>query len=84
MYVLYQNAGNNYEKLQIYRIIMQAESQSELHKNSVIRKFINETFHVENEYVMQLDPSKFSPVPQYIIDECDRVLEQRYSEAEAA
>ncbi|MCG6867429.1 MAG: hypothetical protein LJE91_01485 [Gammaproteobacteria bacterium] len=76
MHLLYQNTSNNYEKLQLYRIIMQGDSQSDLHENKVIRKFINEAFHVENEYVAQLDPSKYSPVPQYIIDECDIAIEQ--------
>lgn len=77
MYTLYDNASNNYEKLQIYRIIMQGGSQSDMHENNIVRKFINEAFHIENEYVMQLDPSRYSPVPQYIIDECTMALGQR-------
>lgn len=76
---LYQAASNNYEKLQLYRIIMQGNGQRDLHQSDVVRKFINEAFHVENEYVVQLDPSKYSPVPQYIIDECDESLQQRYA-----
>lgn len=76
MYALYDNASNNYEKLQLYRIIVQGGSLSGLHDNGIVRKFINEAFHVENEYVMQLDPSKYSPVPQYIIDECSLALGQ--------
>lgn len=72
----YINASNNYEKLQLYRIIKQGATRTELHSNDVIRKFINEAFHVETEYIMQLDPSKYSPVPQYIIDECDKSLEE--------
>ncbi len=74
MNLLYEKATNNYEKLQLYRIIMQGENQTDLHKNDVVRKFINEAFHIENEFVMQLDPSKYSLVPQYIIDECDQIL----------
>ena len=72
---LYQSASNNYEKLQLYRIIMQGKNQDDLHENDVVRKFINEAFHIENEYVAQLDPSKYSLVPQYIIDECDQALD---------
>ncbi len=68
MVSLYQSTTNNYEKLQIFRI-MQSDN---LPKNSVIKKFINETFHIENEYVMQLNPLKYDPIPQYIIEECDR------------
>lgn len=76
MYTLYDNASNNYEKIQIYRIIIQGSSQSVIHGNNIVRKFINEAFHIENEYVMQLDPSIYSPVPQYIIDECTVALQQ--------
>lgn len=68
---LYTNSRSNYEKLQIYRIMF-----PENHPNEVIKKFINEIYHVENDYLFQLDPSKYDTVPQYIIDECDKeVLE---------
>lgn len=67
MISIYNSTDNNYEKLQIFRIIY-ADTQ---HENSVIQKFINETFHIENEYVMQLNPSKYDFIPQYIINECD-------------
>lgn len=68
---LYQNSRSNYEKLQIYRIMFNDNSS-----NNVIRKFVNETFHIENDYLFQLNPCEFDTVPQYIIDECDKeVLE---------
>jgi energy-coupling factor transporter ATP-binding protein EcfA2 len=65
---LYANAANGYEKLQIYRLL------DENHKNSIIRKYINETYHIENDYICQLAPSEFDPIPQFVIDECDRAL----------
>ena len=37
-------------------------------------KFINETFHIENEYIMQLNPRKYELVPSFIIDECNRIV----------
>lgn len=64
---LYQNSGSNYEKLQIYRIMFNENSS-----NSVIKKFVNETFHIENDYLFQLNPCEYDTVPQYIIDECDK------------
>ncbi len=68
---LYQNSGSNYEKLQIYRIMFNENSS-----NSVIKKFVNEAFHIENDYLFQLNPCEYDTVPQYIIDECDKdVLE---------
>ena len=64
----YHNCDNTYEKLQFFRILHTS------HDNSVIRKFINESYHIENELICQLDPCKFDTVPQYVIDECDKFL----------
>lgn len=69
--MLYQNSGSNYEKLQIYRIMFNENSY-----NSVIKKFVNETFHIENDYLFQLNPCEYDTVPQYIIDECDKEVLQ--------
>ncbi|MEN8265226.1 MAG: AAA family ATPase [Nitrospirota bacterium] len=70
MISLYQSTNNNYEKLQIFRIM----NAGNLPDNDVIQKFINETFHIENEYVMQLNPLKYDFIPQYIISECDKTI----------
>lgn len=64
---LYQSSSSNYEKLQIYRIMFNENSS-----NSVIKKFVNEAFHIENDYLFQLNPCEYDTVPQYIIDECDK------------
>lgn len=64
---LYSQSRSNYEKLQLYRIMF-----PENHGNKVIKKFINEVFHLENDYLFQLNPVEYDTVPQYIIDECDK------------
>ena len=66
---LYENSGSNYEKLQIYRIMFNENSS-----NSVIKKFVNEAFHIENDYLFQLNPCEYDTVPQYIIDACDKEI----------
>lgn len=66
---LYHNSASNYEKLQIYRIMF-----NDNNSNSVIRKFVNETFHIENDYLFQLNPCDYDTVPQYIIDECNKEI----------
>jgi energy-coupling factor transporter ATP-binding protein EcfA2 len=58
-----------YEKIQLFRIIRGK------HDDDIITKFINESYHIENEYVMQLNPHKFESVPEYVIDECTKLLE---------
>jgi len=64
---LYEEATNNYEKLQIYRVL-----NNDNHDNRTIRKFINETFHIENDYIYQLNPCQYQTIPYYIIKECDK------------
>lgn len=66
---LYFAAKNGYEKLQIFRIL-------DLNvDNSVIQKFVNETYHIENEFICQLDPVKFDTIPGYVVSECTRILQ---------
>lgn len=69
---LYCQSTNGYEKLQLTRIMLDIETV----ENSVIRKFINETYHIENEFIFQLDPSRFDLIPEYVVKECDKILEE--------
>lgn len=73
---LYLHSNNGYEKLQLIRILLDIEEV----KNSVIRKFINETYHIENEFIFQLDPTRFDLIPEYVVNECDKILKE-FSEA---
>jgi energy-coupling factor transporter ATP-binding protein EcfA2 len=65
----YEQAEYNHEKLQIFRIMKDSFPNSK-----VINKFINETFHIENEYIMQINPRKYEVVPSYIVDECNSLV----------
>lgn len=66
---VYKACRNDYEKLQIFRII------NDTHDNNVVKKYINETFHIENEYICQLNPSKYGLIPEFIVQECDAYFE---------
>ena len=68
---IYLATENNYEKLHIYRIIIDEKNDIE---SSVIKKFINGAFHIENDYIYQLNPRKYQMVPQFVIDECDKAI----------
>uniref|UniRef100_UPI00187E496B AAA family ATPase n=1 Tax=Microcoleus sp. LEGE 07076 TaxID=915322 RepID=UPI00187E496B len=57
-----------YEKIQLFRILRGR------HDDNIITKFINESYHIENEYVMQLNPNKFESVPEYVVDACTKLL----------
>lgn len=71
MISVYKAASCNYEKLQVYRIINEGK---QFHESQVITKFINEVFHIENEYLMQLNPRKYQTTPNFIIGECNAQL----------
>ncbi len=67
MIKLYKKTENNYEKLQLYRVIKEDDRTEE----DTIKKFINATFHIENDFLFQLNPLKYEIIPQYVINICD-------------
>lgn len=71
---LYLNSPSNFEKLHIYRIMFDGEVKVD---SDIIKKFINEAFHVENNYIYQLNPRAYQLVPQYVIDVCDEFVSSK-------
>jgi ABC-type Mn2+/Zn2+ transport system ATPase subunit len=71
MRTLYNELDNSYAKLYIFRLIYD-DKLAEI--PSVLRKFINETFHIENELICQLDPNEFDLIPDFILEECDKFI----------
>lgn len=67
---LYYNCDSNYEKLQIFRIVFE---NADL--NDVVKQFINKTYHVENDFIFQLDPAEYDTIPQYIVEICDNMID---------
>lgn len=65
---IYNLTKNSYEKLQLFRIIDAG------YTSDVMKKFINESYHIENEFINQLNPIKFDLVPEFIIKECDEAI----------
>lgn len=66
-------SSNDYEKIHIFCIYMRKHPE-EVH--DVLQKYTNEFFHIENDSIYQLDPTKFSLIPQYIIEACDKIMGQ--------
>ncbi|WP_336853886.1 AAA family ATPase [Sinomonas albida] len=64
-----------YEKVQLFRI-MSALNSVALKGDDVFTKFVNETYHIENEYVMQLNPRDFDAVPEFVIAACTALVEE--------
>lgn len=70
----FMRATSGYDKLQLFRIFKEVHSSTSGEQDSILQKFINESFHIENEYVMQLNPRKFDNVPEYVTQECERII----------
>lgn len=73
----YKQTSNRYEKLQLFRLIKEQnepDTKRVLHESPVIKKQINESFHIENELIIQLNPKKYDFVPEYVINECNLAL----------
>lgn len=65
---LYEKVSNSYMKLNIFRLIYN-ENINQI--PNVLRKYINETYHIENELICQLDPDDYNMIPDFIIEDCD-------------
>ena len=61
-----------YEKVQIFRLL----KDGQMERGSAIKKYVDETFHVQNDYLFQLNPREYELVPQHIIDFCDSEIEK--------
>lgn len=62
-----------YEKVQLFRIASELDPDG-LAGDPAFRKFINESYHIENEYVMQLNPRDFDAVPEHVVQACAQLL----------
>ena len=64
--VLYDGAQCSFEKVLIFRYMVMAYKQRkgvEPVLDGIIRKYMNEPFHIENDYVYQLNPYKYDLIP---------------------
>ncbi|MDT3446037.1 AAA family ATPase [Pseudofrankia sp. BMG5.37] len=67
----YTNVG--YEKVQIFRIASVLDPDAP-GGDAAFKKFVNESYHIENEYVMQLNPREFDAVPEHVVQACADLL----------
>ena len=79
---LYCRAQCNFEKVLIFRYMFKAYEQRhgvEPALDGIIRKFMNEPFHIENDYLYQLNPQEFDPVSDAQIHLFDEKVEELLS-----
>lgn len=69
---VYSQCRSGYEKLQIFRLTRITT------ENRILQKALDEAFHIENEYVCQLNPRDYEMIPESMIEECDQFMDFEY------
>lgn len=72
------DSADNYEKIVTARLLFERYDGllSKLKKKyPAACKFVNETNHIENDYIFQLDPFKYFQIPQFYLNEVETFLE---------
>ncbi|MCI1824234.1 MAG: AAA family ATPase, partial [Megasphaera sp.] len=84
----YFRESNRYLKVIIFRALYEIRMISDLKKNDALDdtlfKYINESYHIENDYAYYLDAIKFSVVPEYIVHELDKYMTTHYKSSVTA
>lgn len=74
---LYNLETNAYLKIQLFRALKDIVDDKQLNLRSIDSawyKFIDETYHIENDYLYYLDVMKFNIVPDYIMKKVDGIM----------
>jgi len=79
---LYSDEKSSYLKLQIFRVYIGIGNKRGKLEDDTLLKFINEIFHIENDYIYCLDFLKFDTVPSHIISRCDNFMSSISLESE--
>ena len=65
--------SNNYIKSQLFREYLEVSEEKNLDNN--LLKFIDEIYHIENDYIFTIDLIKFDTIPDYIIEKINDFME---------
>ena len=75
---MFEQEENDYCKLLILRAYVEQSNEARnrlISSDDILRKFVDETYHIENDYVYSLDIRKFNIVPQYYIEAAKKFVE---------
>ena len=72
----YKTETNNYIKIQLFRVYLEiSNNRNKLkERNSIVLKYIDEIYHIENDYIFSLDLIKFDIIPDFIINSIDEFM----------
>lgn len=72
---LYLNENVDYFKLQVFRILIEINGLRSKIADPIL-KYIDEQFHIENDYIFYLDYSKYNTVPSFVLPKCTEFLQK--------
>lgn len=73
----YKNETNSFLKVQVFRQFYILDEDSIKIDDEILKKFADETFHIENDYTHCLDYKKFDIVPLYIMDKVKVFMDEQ-------
>ena len=76
---LYFAETNEYLKIQLFRTLFEVNPSKEIREEDVLVKFINESYHIENDYAYYLDMVKYETIPEYIVNAIDVYMKKIYT-----
>lgn len=65
--------SNNYIKSQLFREYLEVSGERNNLDNNLL-KFIDEIYHIENDYIFTIDLIKFDTIPDYVIDKINEFM----------
>jgi len=69
---------NSYVRLQIFRVLIEVLNLRTKITDDPFLKYIDEQFHVEDDYMFSLDLMKFNIVPDFVIQKCTDFLAEEH------
>jgi ABC-type Mn2+/Zn2+ transport system ATPase subunit len=74
---LYREESNSYFKIQIFRALVEISKRIKISTmDDAWFKFIDETYHIENDYLHYLSMKEFNIVPDYIKNKVEELVSQ--------
>lgn len=67
---------NNYIKSQLFREYLEVSGERNNLDNNLL-KFIDEIYHIENDYIFTIDLIKFDTIPDYIIEKINDFMKEK-------
>lgn len=78
----YESEKNNYYKVQLFRAYYAQRNKLNKglnKKDPIIKKFADESFHIENDYSHCLDYRKYDIVPHHVMEKIDEYMQHMIS-----